>query len=87
MSGARVNMVSGGYIICRYCQARLERIDGSCPHCESGLEQGGYRIVRAREVVAPRRLPGQELLPPVRRALVGIAARARLAGGQLRRYV
>jgi predicted amidophosphoribosyltransferase len=34
-----INIVSGGYVICPACSAKLTRFDGTCPRCGAALPE------------------------------------------------
>jgi predicted amidophosphoribosyltransferase len=40
-----INIVSGGYVICPACSAKLTRFDGTCPRCGAALPER-YAISR-----------------------------------------
>ena len=50
---AELNVVSGGYVECRACGARVTRLGSRCPRCDGAIDWASLRITRGRP---PRRL-------------------------------
>lgn len=44
--GGGFNIVSGGYAVCRSCEQKLDRVEGTCTSCGAPLSVATVRIIR-----------------------------------------
>jgi hypothetical protein len=53
-SDIRINIVSGGHVVCLTCSAQLAEVPAACPVCFTPLVPGSFRLLKDAESAARR---------------------------------